>query len=493
MKSNISKEKEKSPIFNALDCFVLVIITFCALYTRLWNIAMPSQVIFDEVHFGNFSSWYIQNRFHFDIHPPLGKMMMGFIAKTTQYKGDINYASKFGQDYEINELFYVSQRITPAIFSAMTTPFLFLAMRSLSLPTFFSAAAGLILTTDISLIVEGKFILSDGMLHCFTALHIFALCFFLNNDESVLRAIFAGITLGAASACKYTALGLLAVDGMTQIVWIFVKRPDILKIILRAISLLVPCFATFYTAWVIHFLVTPYTGYHSEYIIPKHASTLIPFDKINSTYWGRRLIGSGLLERIISWNIVMNRVNMRSDIPHPYESFPKYWPFLLDKYVGFYHSGNRNIYCLGGPATYWFSSIAIILTFVATIFRKADWRNALLVWGWAVSYFPFVLVPRTMFMYHYLVPLMFAIMNMCVLIYNVFPKGVSDSIQMIVLLLSIACYIYFRPIIYGLDCPSCPQTHMWLHQWYKGYDKPVYTEIVNAFNTTEMIYTSIPE
>ena len=486
----VSVYKGNNPIFSATDCLVLVAITFFALFTRLWLIADPSQVIFDEVHFGNFSAWYIQNRFHFDIHPPLGKMLMGFIAKTTQYKGDINFASKFGETYTVNELFFVSQRITPAVFSAFTTPLLFCAMRCLSIPTFFAASTGLMLTSDISLIVEGKFILSDGMLHFFTALHIFALCLFMNND-TIYRAIFAGITLGAASACKYTALGLLAVDGMTQIFWIFMQKPTILKILIRAASLLVPCFIVFVGAWIVHFIVTPYTGYNSEYIDPKHLSTLIPFGKENVSYWGNRLIGSGFISRITKWNVVMNRINMRSDIPHPYESLPKYWPLLMDKYVGFFHQGNREIFCLGSPATYILTTIFIPLTLLAALFKKADWRNALLTWAWAVSYFPFVLVPRTMFMYHYLVPMMFAIMNTCCLIQNALPEGAAEAVQMLVLVFAIGCYIYFRPIIYGLECPSCQQTHIWMHQWNQGYDKPIYTDVRSYYNTTN-IYSEIP-
>lgn len=477
-----------TPVLNSTDCFLLIIISFFALFTRLWMIADPSQVIFDEVHFGNFSAWYIQNRFHFDIHPPLGKMLMGFIAGATQYKGDIDFANKFGENYFVNELFFVSQRITPAVFSAMTSPLLFCAMRCLSIPSFFAASAGLILTTDISLIVEGKFILSDGMLHFFTCLHIYAFCLFMNK-ATPLRTVFAGITLGAAMACKYTALGLIAVDGMSQLVWMITDWPSIPDILERGSLMLAPCGITFYFAWVLHFVITPYTGYNSEYIIQRHASTLIPWGKENVTYWGNRLIGSGFIDRIIEWNIVMNRINMRSDIPHPYESYPKYWPLIMDKYVGFYHQPDRNIHCVGSPATYWLSTAGIALTFVAAIFRKIDWRNILLTWAWAVSYFPFVLVPRTMFMYHYLVPLMFAIMNMCTLIHTALPVGVSDSIMMLVLVLSIACYVYFRPWIYGLHCPSCASTHMWSHHWNKGYDKPVYTDINRMFNTTEKYAT----
>jgi len=470
-------------IFSALDCFAIVGLSFFSLFTRLWMIYHPSTVVFDEVHFGNFSNWYIRKEFHFDIHPPLGKMIMAMIAKTTQYKGDIEYGNKLGMEYEINELFYVSQRMTPAIFSAMTSPLIFAACRCLSLSTFSSFCAGFILSTDMSIIVEGKFILSDGMLHFFTTLHIFALCLFL-NDNLEERAIFAGITLGAAAACKYTALGLFVVDGITQIIWIFMKKPSFRNIIIRGSNFLIPSIIVFFGAWILHFVITPYEGYNSDYMIHEHQSSLLPKNKVNSSYMGNRLIGSSLYQRIVYWNVIMNRINMRSDIPHPFESKPIYWPFLLDKYVGFYRQDDQEIHCLGTPAVYWLSSISIILSFL--LFWLIDWRNALLLWGWAVSYFPFVLVPRTMFMYHYIVPLMFAIMNMIVLCDNCLNQH-KETIITLITLTCFICYAFFYPWIYGIDCPKCADSRLWLDRWNKGVPLPVYTDGLSLFNTTHIM------
>ena len=472
-------------IFSTSDAFLINILCFIALFTRLWLISEPSSVIFDEVHFGNFSNWYINNKFHFDIHPPLGKILMALIAKLTQYKGDIVYASKLGTSYEINELFYVSQRITPAIFSAFTAPLIYTACKCLSISTFSSFAAGLILTTDMSIIVEGKFILSDGMLHFFTALHIFTLCLFLNKNLH-FRAILTGITLGAACACKYTALGLFAVDGITQIFWIINKIPSFKSILIRAFEFLIPSFIIFMGSWILHFLITPFSGYNSEYLIPQHQNTIIEYGKSNFSYWGNRLIGSNLYERIIHWNIVMNRINMRSDIPHPYESQPIYWPFLLDKFVGFYHNNNKEIHCLGSPAVYWLSSISLILTFLFFLIFKFNWKNSLLLWSWTVSYIPFILVPRTMFMYHYIVPLMFAVMNMCVFLDIYFPKGYRESLIFLILFLCIICYFYFYPWIYGTECFNCHSNRLWLKRWIKGAPLPIYKDGINLFNTSEL-------
>ncbi|KAH0787144.1 Dolichyl-phosphate-mannose-protein mannosyltransferase [Histomonas meleagridis] len=450
-------------------------------------IAEPDQVIFDEVHFGNFSSWYIKNEFHFDIHPPLGKMIMAGIAKATQYKGDIEYASKFGEPYGINELFYVSQRITPAIFSAMTSPLLFAAARCLSLSTFSSAMIGLILTSDISLIVEGKFILSDGILHFFVALHIFALCHFLVRP-TFINTLIDGITLGCAFSCKYTALGLLAVDGITQIVWIFRTFPSIVSIIKRALSLLVPAFSVLYGVWVIHFIITPYTGYNSFYLQQQHQHTIFDRQKLNYTYWGDRMIRSPLIIRILNWNEVMNGVNMRSAIPHISESQPINWPLFMDRWVFFYSDNvSREINCMANPLLYWFVFIGIVLTVILAPFRVPDYRNALFTWGWAVSYFPFILVPRTMFLYHYLIPLMFGIMNLVTILDNMFSMKHKYGVIAAVALVCFLSYAFFSPMAYGTPCPDCKYSRVWTDRWRQGPPKPMNLYGVEMFNTTEKL------
>ena len=479
--------------FTMIDAVLTVILGLVAMAARLWTIAYPSEVIFDEVHFGNFSKWYVLNEFHFDIHPPLAKMLMGYIAKASQYKGDIKSFSKLRTPYPINESYYISQRQTPAIFSSMVAPLLFTAMRNLGISSYPSFGAGLMIALDSSMITESKFILSDGLLHFFTALHIAAFALFLRT-QNPYHVLFAGITLGLAGSTKFTALGLVAVDGISQVIWILISWPTLFEIIKRATLLLAPCLSVMLIVWVVHFAMTPYMGFKSFRMNPQDKHTLIERNKINLYYPGNRSSNSNLLLRIFRWNKVMNKVNMRANCPHSWSSSPQYWPFLMDKMLKMYAAkGNREIYCFGLPAAYWFSTTSLILTPFLYFFHLADWRNLLMWLGWAVSYFPFLGIPRTMFHYHYLVPLMFAVMNLFALLENCFKNNrkAKGFVLTIIVFLDVSCFFYFTPTIYGTPDPNRAQYRTWSQRWMRGPPKPYHYYGKSLYNTS-LIEQSLP-
>ncbi len=59
---------------------MLAIVAALAILTRVWNIHHPGQVVFDEVHFGKFASYYLTRTYFFDVHPPLGKMLLAAVG-----------------------------------------------------------------------------------------------------------------------------------------------------------------------------------------------------------------------------------------------------------------------------------------------------------------------------------------------------------------------------------------------------------------------------
>ncbi len=58
----------------------------------------PNETVFDEVHFGKFVNGYLSHKYFFDIHPPLGKLMISGVAKLSGYKTGFDF-KEIGEKY----------------------------------------------------------------------------------------------------------------------------------------------------------------------------------------------------------------------------------------------------------------------------------------------------------------------------------------------------------------------------------------------------------
>ncbi|XP_061751064.1 protein O-mannosyl-transferase 2 isoform X3 [Nerophis ophidion] len=77
----------------------LLLVAGLSFSTRLYKIKEPPHVCWDETHFGKMGSYYINRTFFFDVHPPLGKMLIGLAGYMSGYDGTFPF-TKPGDNYE---------------------------------------------------------------------------------------------------------------------------------------------------------------------------------------------------------------------------------------------------------------------------------------------------------------------------------------------------------------------------------------------------------
>ena len=70
--------------------FLIIILVVLGLVSRLIFLNHPDSLVFDEVHFGKFVSAYFTGEYYFDIHPPLGKLLIALGAKLGGYDNYVN-------------------------------------------------------------------------------------------------------------------------------------------------------------------------------------------------------------------------------------------------------------------------------------------------------------------------------------------------------------------------------------------------------------------
>ena len=269
----------------------IVVLTVLAFITRFWGISHPDQVVFDEVHFGKFASYYLQRTYFFDVHPPFGKLLFAFAGWLVGYKGEFLFEN-IGDSYITNNVPYVAYRAMPASLGALTVPIVFLIMweSGYSLPACVTAAGLMLL--DNAHIGQTRLILLDASLIFFMALSVLSyIRFYKLRHVPFSRKwwkwlLLTGISLSCVISIKYVGVFTFFSIGVPVLIDLWdlmdvnrrqgaLSMPEFGKhFAARAFGLVIVPFFLYLFWFQVHFTILNRSGPGDDFMTPEFQETL---------------------------------------------------------------------------------------------------------------------------------------------------------------------------------------------------------------------------
>ena len=412
----------------------------------------PAEVVFDEFHFGQFVQSYFSHQYYFDIHPPLGKLMIFWFAKIFGFNGQMNFS---GINSALNSGGILILRFLPALFGAFFVLLIYYLILKMKLSKRAAFLGACLVLFDNAILAQSKFVLIDIFLLFFGFLSLYFLLCFKDSEgasgKSYCFLALAAISSSLSFSIKWTGLSFFAFVLLYVLIDAFkkftrsnnfrgsqkLKSRRILfdwanakKIILNLIIITVFPFLVYYSPFVAHFNLLYKSGPGNAYMSAAFQQAL--------SEGNNKAGGPSMLDKFVELNQKMYFYNSTLKATHPYSSKWYQWP--LDKRPIWYWTETVNnkiadIYLIGNPVVWWSVLFAIIFSvFIlpSEFLRKKlpsvwDTPWVVLLLGYFLNLLPFIFISRVAFLYHYLSSLVFGILIIAFLYDKIFSGKSTKS------------------------------------------------------------------
>ena len=457
----------------------LLLLTFVAAVTRLVALGHPRAIVFDEIYFRDYSLRYQSGSYYFDLHPPLGKLLLAAWAKIAGVSAAPDSADPA-----------VALRWAPAIAGTLLIAVFYLFLRRLTASRRVATLGAALLLLDNALLVESRFTLVDSFLLLFG---LGALtCFLAARSRSgrahwVLLAA-AAVLAGMAVSTKWTGLTAIAVIAVTWAAQAVRERTPWRPALGQAGLLAVLPVLVYLTVFAVHFALLPNSGPGDAYMSRQFQSTLAG----NAGYDPAAQMS--LPAKIVETNKAIHSYeDSLNQSTHPYSSSWLSWPVLhrsVYYWTGPAANGEQDhIYLQGNPVVWWGILLGALVVAVGwlrrpQLFARHKWQLGFLGLAWAANFLPFATMERPMFLYHYLFALMFSLAAVTIGIgllagwMNDGEEGAggrpawrfgsrrSAVVYGGILAVAAAAFLSFAPLSYGTPLDDAGLNHrVWLESW----------------------------
>jgi len=420
-----------------LDWCLVGLIILSAL-THFIFLSYPAEVVFDEFYFGRFASNYLTKTPYFDIHPPLGKMMLASAASIFNIDPNCTF-EEIG--YPCSSNIFFALRFLPALFGTLLVVLFYALIKLLTNSKKIALIGGFLLVLENAFLVQSRHILLDIFLISFGLLGVYLFLKGTKTKEKKkwLFFILSGISIGACISVKWTGLGFAGFIFLLMMLKLADQKINFKKFFKIGIVLATGVLFIYLLQFWIHF-------------------SLIPGGGDVDLYLGENFQERSFLQKTI---IINNRIfhsNQSQNLSHPSDSRFYKWP-LMEESIGYWkklQEGEKSIRIglVGNPVIWGLSSFGILISIASLFFkglRKEIYSSAFVLFfilcGFLINLLPFMMIPRSTFLYHYFPAYLFAIFNLAIILNWV--NRYNKKVFWILIFLIVLGFSVVAPATYG--------------------------------------------
>jgi dolichyl-phosphate-mannose--protein O-mannosyl transferase len=428
--------------------FALLILLALGVVTRFAVFFGTRQPAMDEVQFAEYLSAYFTHSFYFDTHPPLGKLLVAGFASLFDFT-PIAIGAPDGQ--ESVSQFVANARVLrflPSLAGALLPAAILLLAREFGLSFRYAVLAAGSVLYENALIAHARFVYFDDFLLLFGFISLAALLRGLSRPN-IGMFVLSGAFAGMACAVKWTAMTFLALQGALLLAALpLFKWRDWLKYVCACG---VPAIAIYIGVFAIHFALLPLPGPGAPFMPALHQKLVA-----HAAHQPTAGMAPGFWQTLVDVHREMYLSNKRITSGHPYGSKWYQWPWM---WKPIYHlqvlmskdgSADGHTYSMPNPVVWLGSTWSVIAACMLLVWqalqRKVDVTLAWLVAAYMLNWLPFAGITRVMFLYHYYVALVFAILILA----RLAQLANWRNLYIVYCVAVLAAFILFSSFTYGL-------------------------------------------
>lgn len=480
-------------------CLYPLFLLAASLLIYLTQYTSPPALFWDENYHVTSAQKHLDGVMYMEAHPPLGKMLMAASEKILRVNTQLDTSALTRTSYiagdDLPDNFsFAGMRLPSTLLMALSVLFMYGILRRLTGHRLVAAAFSCLLIFDNALVVHSRAAMLEGIQIFFILAAVYYLVRTLTREAAIGLRQYAilGVLVGLTVSVKANGAVLLLLFPVLFFVdqWSNVTSLRIAPVAKRLLttvpSAVVPVLLVFLSVFYVHIATgTEIAGQQRYKASPEYLQHLR-----EGTIHTPSGFAVGMRDQ---WRFMAEYSAgvPRLDMCKPGENgSPAYaWPwgsksisYRWDREVVDGHVTVAHIYLVANPVV-WFSALAGIALSMGLLVSRYVYRQPVAherLFGWIavftglyLSYMVVMLqIERVMYLYHYLVPLVFALINLALVFTYIFQSSLRRNNPRVFIALGlfvalvVMVFTFFSPLTYGVPItPEQFEQRQWFGFW----------------------------